>query len=163
MTPANFFRYVVEPNLQWMATGSGIAIPVNDEARVLVMTIAGQESRWMHRRQMGGPARGYWQFEQGGGVAGVLNHPASSRQARVVCGTEDIPSDIATVYEAIAWHDRLACVFARLLLWTDAAALPAVGDKDAAWEYYIRCWRPGVPHRESWNDLYDQSLAAMRA
>ena len=33
-----------------------------------------QEDRLDARRQIGGPARGFWQFELGG-IAGVLSHP----------------------------------------------------------------------------------------
>lgn len=163
MTPDAFRARIVEPTLQYMAASPGIAIPVTDAARVLVMTIAGQESRWTHRRQIGGPARGYWQFERGGGVVGVLTHPATQLKARAICGTLDIPSDYDTVYEALAWNDTLACTFARLLLWSDPVALPIVGDKDGGWEYYLRTWRPGMPHPETWADLYDQSLATIRS
>ena len=41
------------------------------DARVLLLAIGLQESKFSHRLQIGGPARGYWQFEQGGGVRGV--------------------------------------------------------------------------------------------
>ncbi len=40
-------------------------------------------------------------------------------------------------------------VFARLLLWTDAKPLPAIGDEQGAWDYYLRNWRPGKPTRTS--------------
>jgi hypothetical protein len=162
MTPDNFYARIVEPTLQYMA-GPGINIPATAEARVMLMAIAGQESRWAHRRQIGGPARSYWQFEQGGGVSGVLNHPATALKAKAVCGVLDIESDIATVYEAMAFNDTLACCMARLLLWSDAAALPAVGDRDTAWDYYIRNWRPGAPHPESWPGVYEQARAAVGA
>ncbi len=163
MTPDAFFPRIVAPTLDYMAASPGIAIPRNQAADVLVMTIAGQESRWTYRRQIGGPARSYWQFEKGGGVSGVLNHPSTTLKAKAICGPLDIESDMATVYEAMAWNDTLACAMARLLLWTDPAPLPAVGDKEGAWQYYLRTWRPGMPHPETWSGLYDQSLAAMAA
>lgn len=162
MTPDSFYSRIVEPTLQFMATSPGIAIPASDSARVLVMAIAGQESRWSARRQVGGPARGYWQFERGGAVAGVLTHPATALKARVICGVEDIPSDYDTVYEAIAWHDRLACAMARLLLWTDPAALPAVGAVQEGWAYYQRLWRPGAPHPEVWAARYGTAMGLVR-
>lgn len=38
-------------------------------ARMMLLAIGLQESRFEHRRQLGnGPARGFWQFESGGGV-----------------------------------------------------------------------------------------------
>lgn len=53
------------------------------QARVELLAIGLQESRFEHRRQMGnGSARGFWQFEQGtratrGGVWGVYLHDSS--------------------------------------------------------------------------------------
>ncbi|WP_199533145.1 hypothetical protein [Thiopseudomonas alkaliphila] len=44
------------------------------KAVVMMLAIGLQESRFIHRRQIKGPARGFWQFEKGGGVYGVLNH-----------------------------------------------------------------------------------------
>jgi hypothetical protein len=160
MTPENFFARIVEPTLQYMAAAPGIAIPVSDAARVLVMTIAGQESGWKERRQIGGPARSYWQFENGGGVAEVFQK--ARRQISIVCAAQDVTCDQITVFEAMTWNDTLACAMARLLLWPDPAPLPAVGDKAGAWEYSDRNWRPGAPHPDVWRGLYDQSLAAMR-
>jgi hypothetical protein len=159
MTPDIFLGRIVEPTLQWVAASPGLGIAASDSARVLVMAIAGQESRWTARRQVGGPARSYWQFEQGGGVAGLFR--VTPRQLGTVCAACDVTFDAATVFEAMAWHDTLACAMARLLLWTDPAPLPAVGDRDASWQYYLDLWRPGVPHPESWGGVYDQSLAAI--
>lgn len=159
MIPDIFFARIVEPTLQWMAASSSLSIPIGNSARVLVMAIAGQESRWKDRRQIGGPARSYWQFEKSGGVDDVFR--ATGRQLGTVCAACDVPYDPTTVFEAMAWHDTLACAMARLLLWTDPAPLPAVGDKEAGWTYYSRCWRPGMPRRESWDGLYDQALATI--
>ena len=126
----------------------------DERALVLSLAIAGQESTWAHRLQVGGPARSYWQFEKGGGVAGVLNHPASATRIKALCKAIDASCDIATVYEAMAWHDVLGAAMARLLLFTDPAALPAVGAVDDGWRYYLRNWRPGAPHPDVWPDCY---------
>lgn len=160
MTPDSFFNRVVEPTLQSMAASPGVAVPIGDAARVLVMAIAGQESRWKERRQIGGPARGYWQFEKSGGVAELFQK--TPRQLAAVCAAQDVTCDPVTVFEAMAWNDTLACAMARLLLWQDPKPLPAVGDRDAGWTYYLRNWRPGAPHPETWAGLYDQSLAAIK-
>lgn len=159
MTPELFFPRIVEPTLQWMSASPSIHIPVTDIARILTMTIAGQESNWQYRRQINGPARSYWQFEKGGGAAGLFN--VLPAQLEAVCRAFDIPYDLSTVFEAMAWNDTLGCAMARLLLWDDPNPLPAVGDKEAGWQYYLRNWRPGAPHRESWDGLYDKAVAAI--
>jgi len=150
------FMQMMTTNLSWLEDLVGIE--VNDQARVLEMTIAGQESNWQYRLQQGGPARSFWQFESGGGVAGVLNHPASSASIRTVCDKLRIACNQSTVYEAMAWNDQLAVAMARLLLYTDPAALPAVGQVQAAWDYYLRNWRPGAPHPDKWPGLYQQAM-----
>lgn len=162
MTPDIFFKRIVEPTLTWMDASPSVAIPIRDSARVLLMAIAGQESFWKERRQVPvAYARSYWQFERGGGVAGLFGHVATRLKLGTVCAACDVPYDPDTVFEAMAWHDMLACAMARLLLYSDAAALPPVGDKEAAWQYYLRNWRPGAPHRHTWDARYDASIAAI--
>lgn len=157
-----FYPEMVIPQLEFLVDITEKKIKRNDESEVLLLTIAGQESNWSARLQVGGPARSFWQFEKGGGVAGVLQHAATRDFARKACTALDIPSDVNTVYEAMAWNDTLACCMARLLLWTDPAPLPALGQVEAAWQYYLRCWRPGAPHPEVWPVRYTASLAAMK-
>ena len=123
-------------------------------ARVLLLAIGMQESGFAARQQRGGPARSYWQFEQGGGIRGVLTHPTSKAWARAVCGLRAVAPVESDVYAAFLVDDQLACAFARLLLFTDPAVLPAVDDEQGAWEYYLRTWRPGD---------YDRSDADHRA
>lgn len=159
MKPNDFFARIVEPTLAMMQTT--MDIPLTDRARVLVMTIAGQESAWRARRQIGGPARSYWQFERYGGVAELF--ATTPLQLKEVCGMLDIPYDPDTVYEAMAWNDTLGCTMGRLLLWQDPARLPEVGDKQTAWRYYLRNWRPGAPHEQTWSVNYDTALQAMQA
>lgn len=127
------------------------------EARVLVHAIGLQESRYRHRRQIRGPARGLYQFELGGGVAGVLRHPASAALASAVCASRGVEPKPKAVYGRLEHDDVLAAAFARLLLWTDPQPLPAIGRADDAWRYYLRTWRPGKPHASSWPDLYRQA------
>lgn len=161
MTPDSFLKSIVDPTLKMLADWPGIHIPLTDSGRVLTMTIAGQETGWCERRQVPvAYARSYWQFEEAGGVAGLF--ATMPKQLRAVCESLDIPFDQATVFEAMAWNDVLACSMARFLLWVDPAPLPAVGDKDAGWQYYIRGWRPGAPRPDAWGGFYDHSLAAMR-
>ena len=70
------------------------------------------------------------------------------------------PYDRTVVFEAMAWNDTLACAMARLLLWMQPPALPAIGDKEGAWQYYLKAWRPGAPHRHTWDARYDTALKA---
>lgn len=131
------------------------------QAEVMLLAIGLQESRFEHRRQIGGPAVGFWQFEQGGGVLGVLTHPSSRDHAQSVCRARGIPASASAVYSALVTDDVLAAAFARLLLWTDPAALPAVGAQASAWDLYLRTWRPGKPHPGTWKGLYMQAMNAV--
>lgn len=133
----------------------------SDEATVMLLAIGLQESRFRHRQQVGGPARSFWQFEKGG-IRGVLNHEASSSVARAVCQARGIMPTVQSVYARMLDDDLLGCAFARLLLWTDAAPLPRLGHQQAAWDYYLRNWRPGKPHPATWAGLYAEALAASR-
>lgn len=134
-------------------------------ARVVLVAIALQESRMKHRRQLVGsppkplgPAAGLWQFEKGGGIKGVLTHPASAAQAREVCKARGVGPAVDAVWSALQYDDVLACALARLLLWTDPHRLPEIGDADGAWALYLRVWRPGKPHPETWGNLYAQAV-----
>ena len=130
-------------------------------AEVLLLAIGLQESLLTHRRQIGGPARGLFQFERGGGVAGVLRHPASREHAVRVCDARGVAPVPEQVYQRLEHDDVLAAAFARLLLYTDPARLPAVGEVGASWDLYLRTWRPGRPHRHRWDALYAQAMEAV--
>lgn len=129
-------------------------------AITMLLAIGLQESRMTHRRQIGGPARGLWQFESGGGVRGVLSHAASKPHISAVLRTMAYGETQEIAFAAIEHNDVLACVFARLLLWTHPKALPQAGDPQYAWEYYLSTWRPGKPHRATWDAFYEQAWEA---
>lgn len=131
------------------------------KARMMLLAIGFQESRFEHRRQVGGPARGFWQFEQGGGVKGVLLHKSSAYDATKICYARGVGSSVKDVYERLENDDILACCFARLLLLTDPKPLPLIGDLDGSWAYYLRNWRPGKPHRDTWDDMYARAEGAL--
>ncbi|WP_202730566.1 hypothetical protein [Achromobacter xylosoxidans] len=138
------------------------------EACVMLLAIGLQESRFTHRQQIGGPARGFWQFEKGtrasrGGVWGVFLHAASKGHLAALCKARSVACDPDAIYAALEYDDVLAAGVARLLLWTDPKALPAVGDADAGWALYLRTWRPGKPHPKTWTALYAQAVAAVEA
>lgn len=130
----------------------------NKKAIVMMIAIGLQESRLIHRKQIGGPAKGLYQFERGGGVRGVLNHPTTKQLAHDLCVGLMGTSDQEAVYDELEFSDVMASIFCRLLLWTDPKSLPAVGDVQGAWDLYIRVWRPGKPHRGTWNALYTKAV-----
>lgn len=132
------------------------------EARCMLLTIGLQESRFLYRRQMNmGPAMGFWQFEKGGGVRGVLNHPASKAHVLQLCEARGCQPIVENIWQQLETDDVFAAGIARLLLWTDPKALPAVDDFDASWALYLRVWRPGKPHPETWADYRRQAIDAL--
>lgn len=121
-------------------------------ARVNLAAIGFQESGYQVRIQYGnGPARSYWQFENGrlAGINGVLTHQASAKLAVAVCKARGVEPERMAVWKAMETDDVLGAAFARLLMYTDPFALP---DNSAdAWEMYAkRLWRPGKPHPDKW-------------
>jgi hypothetical protein len=133
------------------------------EARVMLLGIGLQESRFMFRFQIKGPAKSFWQMERGGGVLGVLTHPASKYIAPEICEARGVKPASHDVWAAIEEDDVLAAAFARLLLWTDPLRLPAVGNAAGAWDLYLRTWRPGKAHPETWDEVHAQACGQVVA
>lgn len=124
-------------------------------ARVMLLSIGQQESRFEYRRQMGnGPAKGFWQFERGGGVKGCMSHQLSKPLLESLCKARGVAFDAMAIWNALETDDVLAAGLARLLLWTEPQNLPDVSDVDGAWELYLRTWRPGKPHVSTWADFH---------
>lgn len=122
------------------------------EAEAMLLAIGLQESLLIHRRQIGGPARGLLQFETGG-VRGVLTHQHSRSHALAVCAACGVEPTTPAVYAALEHDDVLAMAIGRLLLWTDPKPLPNLGKADEAWALYLRTWRPGAAKRDHDNLL----------
>lgn len=137
-----------------------------DAARML-LAIGYQESGFIHRRQVKGPAVGFWQFEKGGGILGVMRHHTTRTQAKDLLTQFELgtlhrfnrPAMMNKVYEALQKeeYDVLAGCFARLLLWTHPKALPGADQKEEAWQYYLDTWRPGKPHRNRWDQNWERA------
>lgn len=140
MTPSAALTTIIRPTWRNVLPGKF----VSPEAEVLLLAIGLKESLFEHREQVGGPARGFWQFEQDGGVSGVLNHPSSLRYAGAACAIRGVAATDRAVYLQLSKDDELACALARLLLWTDPAPLPAIGDEQGGFDTYLRNWRPGA-------------------
>lgn len=139
------------------------------EARVMLLAIGMQESRFEHRRQLGnGPARGWWQFERGtrqsrGGVWGVMLHDASRYWLARLCQARGCEFTADAIWRRIETDDVLAAGLARLLLFTDPRRLPALGDADGGWRLYMRTWRPGKPHPQTWPAYYRRAHVVVTA
>lgn len=134
----------------------------------LLLAIAGQETAWVERVQrskgrdgawISGPARGFWQFERGGGVRGVLSHPRTVKLAYSLCSSRLVAPTATDVHLRLAKDDLLACGFARLLLLTDPAPIPE--DQAGAWACYLRNWRPGKPDASRWPACWKEARAVV--
>lgn len=142
------------------------------EARVMMLAIGLQESRFKHRWQIlngggKGPARGFWQMELGskasrGGVWGLYLHRASFGLLGDLCRHRDVSFEPRAIWSRLEGDDVLAAGSARLLLYTNAKPLPKVGDEAGAWMYYLNTWRPGRPHPDTWPSLYAQAVEAVK-
>lgn len=128
-------------------------------ARAEILTIGLQESDGMSARVQygGGPAHGLWQFEKNGGVKVVLTHPETGIIILPILKILNYPASIAECYAAITHNDVLACVFARLLLWSVPGALPQPHEAEKGWQQYLSAWRPGKPHRQTWDGFYTEA------
>ncbi len=121
-------------------------------ARVIHAAIGYQESGYLVRIQYGnGPARSYWQFENGrlAGINGVLTHKSTADLAKNVCASRGVNPERMAVWKAMETDDVLGAAFARLLMYTDPKPLP--DNATDAWDMYAkRLWRPGKPHPDKW-------------
>jgi hypothetical protein len=122
----------------------------SEAAAAQLLAIGFIESDFRYRQQVRGPARGFWQFEQGGGVRGVLEHPQTRSYIREVLATLSYPPLIWDCHVAIEHNDVLAAAFARLLLWSSPMSLPGRDDPAAGWKLYLSTWRPGKPRPDAW-------------
>ena len=149
-------RYAIEPALAELPP-----MPSPRWAKVMLLAIAGVESGCLYRAQVPVPhARGLWQFERMGGVAGVLQHRATAAHAAAACRRRQIPAAPDEAWRALERDDVLAAIFARLLLLTDPARLPSGPDEGRA--CYLRCWRPGKPcSAATWGESWRMAAAAI--
>lgn len=152
------------------AIGPGLALlpakMTSPAALVMLLAIGLQESGLTARAQViagggKGPARGLWQFEQSGGVKGVLTHPATAALAAQVCDARAVEATPAAVWARLEGDDVLAAAFARLLLYSDPKPLPVLTDSQGGWDLYVRVWRPGKPRPAEWPAYYSQALHAI--
>lgn len=151
MTTLDYVRRLVLP----AAFGLLPATMNTADARAMVTAAGLQESLFRDRRQVigegrFGPARGFWQFEIGGGVTGVLTHPLTRPHIERVLEQLRVVPAASACYTAIEHNDILAAVFARLnLLWLPGR-LPGRTQTAKGWAQYVQAWRPGKERPETW-------------
>lgn len=147
----------------FIAPGLSLLDPRMDtpEARAMLIAIGLQESRFQHRHQIGGPANGFWQFERGG-IKAVLSHRATQHHVINVCSSLWISPTEDACYKAVAYNDALAAAFARLMLWWLPGRLPKGGEAQMGWNQYIQAWRPGKPHRGTWDAFFNTAWDTIR-
>lgn len=137
-------------------------VPFTPNACIQLLATGLQESKLVYRRQMNnGPAAGLLQFEAGGGVKGVLNHPASKGLAIKLCNARKVAPSTVAVWNALQTDDVLAMGFGRLLYWTDSRRIPERDDVEGSWQMYKTIWRPGRPHREFWDANHATAVSAV--
>ncbi len=158
LTEAYLLAHVFPAAFDLLPPGMG-----GDRARAMLLAIGLQESGFEYRQQVGGPARGFWQFEKGGGVVGVLTHRYTSEHVRRACATLQYQPTDDACYAAIRDNDILACCFARLLLWTVPGTLPGRDEAPRGWQQYLAGWRPGRPHPETWSAHFARAWALVDA
>ena len=150
MRPKYLVDTVINPTLNMMQDYVGI--PYNAYAENLLLAIALQESNLMARIQGPndtGPARSFWQFEKIG-VVDVFQRQKTA--LKVMCDALVLPCEPGKLHLMMAYNDMIACVIARLTLRLDPRSLGLATTEEGAWEYYIRNWRPGKPHRNRWDE-----------
>lgn len=161
MTPAIFTLRTIGGSNSIAATLVSHDTP---ESRCLLTAIAGQESGWSARTQIpNGQAHSFWQCEEKGAVLDVLTRDATAPIIAAVCRSLYLSPGLTDVFQAIVYNDAVAYAIARLRLYLDPAPLPAIGDENGSWDYYIRCWGPGKPDRERWSTVYPASVSASTA
>jgi hypothetical protein len=164
---------MIAPHIKTSISQAMALLPskMNSQAAMVQLYAIGlTESLFKHRFQIvdgkpgaKGPARGFWQFERGGGCKGVVNHPASQYWMHHVCEVRGVPFNATAIWHSIETDDVLAAAAARLLLFTDPRRLPIVGEERSAWYLYKRVWRPGKPHPEVWPANYEQAIQESRS
>lgn len=127
----------------------------SQQAHAMLLAIGLQESKFEFRKQVGGPAKGFWQFEMGGGIRSILTHSVTGPILLPVLKLLGYPQDSKACHEAVQHNDVLAAVFARLLLWSVPGRLPERGQAEIGWIQYLEGWRPGKPHPDTWGQNFN--------
>lgn len=147
VTPRECLENVINPALSMLPD-----VMSSDIAKRYLIAIALQESRLVHRKQIKGPAKGFWQFEKIA-VKEVLTNKRTENHAKEICDAFDLPHDYHAVHAALETNDILACAFARLFLWCSKQALV----QNNSWNVYNSIWRPGKPKPKTWAGFWEKA------
>lgn len=156
MSPEAFLKIAIKPALALLPENMGA-----DEAKRFMLAICLQESALKYRRQIGGPARGWPMFETNG-VRGVLTHKSSSKHAAKLLDDleyKGYSQKMPELHAAFEHNDALSLGFARLLIYTLPYSLPKTAQE--GWDQYIAGWRPGKPHRHTWDAYWRMASDAV--
>jgi hypothetical protein len=148
MQPDILLNKVIRPTLDLM--DKHVGVPWSAVAENLLLAIALQESNLTARIQGpndAGPARSFWQFEKIG-VVDVFQRQWTP--LKTMCDLLVLPCETGRLHHMMAYNDMIACVLSRLTLRIDPRPLSLATTEDGAWDYYIKNWRPGKPHRNRW-------------
>ena len=137
-------------------------------ASALLVSIGLQETNFEARRQVVdfspfryGPARSFWQFERNGGLLEVCTHRHTRAELdAVLCALsyrEGAIKDLDEMMTIITHNDIVATAAARLLLWIVPARLPQRNEAAAAWLQYLKGWKPGKPHEQTWSGYFKRA------
>ena len=83
-----------------------------------------------------------------------MMHPKTLKHAVDLCGYLGVGFSKWEIHRAIEGNDLLMAGFSRLLLLPDPKPLPGLYQVEEAWDYYLRNWRPGKPHKDSWGNIW---------
>lgn len=157
MTPEFLIEHAIGPALHILPGRMD-----SREARAMMIAISLQESGLKHRRQIGGPAHGFSQFELTG-VRLVMKHPATASLVKDVLAALDYePTENAEfVYVAVEHNDILAMALTRLNLWWLPDPLPNRDSPGKGWTQYIKAWNPGKPRRETFDGFFSDAWEAV--
>lgn len=128
----------------------------SNTASAMLLAVGLQESGLQYRDQLGGPAKGFWQFELEG-VKGVMKHPRSKVVINDILDKLCYTGNPVEVQAALEHNDTLAACFARCLLWTSSLNLPTSIGSQKGWNLYLSLWRPGIPRRETWDNFFREA------
>ncbi|MGH8710125.1 MAG: hypothetical protein ACREVA_02220 [Burkholderiales bacterium] len=111
------------------------------EARVMLLAIGLQESRFEHRVQA--ETKSYWQFTLKEVHKIVKHSPSTTELVKDAVELLGYTFDVSTIYNKIEDNDTLAVVVARLLLYKSKRKLPVARDAVEGGKQYVELWQPG--------------------
>lgn len=114
-----------------------------------LLAIALQESGLVHRVQVRGPARGFFQFE----ISGCQEALRLDRENFLAGYTA------RTLYDVLPQEECVMVVAARLLLRRHPDPLPKL--PEYGWKQYMSLWRPGKPHPDRWPACWEAATIAV--